>query len=423
MVSEKLKDIPKNSGCYLFKDEKEQIIYVGMSKFLPKRVKSYFQKKHTDKKTETLVENIKDIDFIITTTTEEALLLEEELIRTYKPRFNIKCKDDRRRSMYLYFSNENFPKLNMSREMESEFIPRLEFTNSQLCYEVNDLIHDIFNLRTCSYNLSEENVKNNKFKNCLEYHLNRCNAPCIGLQKNFEYLQEVLLVKLIFEFDYSKIKSFLIKKMNDYSKNLEFEKANSFLHKVSKLEELIEKLKPVRKNHVTKKANKIKGELGLKNLPIIVEAFDNSHHAGDYNVAASVRFVDENPDKSQYRKYNIKTVSGVNDYASFDEVLTRRFSRLIEEKQQLPHLVLIDGGIGQLNVAKKVFENLNLLDKVDLISISKNDRHQSSIIHTIDGRKKLMTESTNFVPLARIQDEVHRFAIKFHREKKSKIKN
>jgi excinuclease ABC subunit C len=303
---------------------------------------------------------------------------------------------------------------------EPDAAQKLEFTSSNLCYEVYELIHDVFSLRTCSYNLTKENIENKKFNSCLEYHLGKCKAPCIGLQTGLEYLQDVFCIKYIFQLDFVRARHTLTSRMMEHSKKMEFEKANILHHRLSNLNELEKKLEPVRVHQTSKHASALKRELNLKNTPLIIEAFDNSHNQGDCNVAASVRFVNQVPDKTQYRKYNIKSFVGVNDYASFDEVLTRRFQRLLDEKKQLPHLVLIDGGIGQLNVAIKVFEQLGLTNRVDLISISKNDKHKSSTIHLTDGATKSIMDSMNYSVLAKIQDEVHRFAIKFHREKYSK---
>ena len=180
------------------------------------------------------------------------------------------------------------------------------------------------------------------------------------------------------------------------------------------------KLDVLRLQKYNKKAFEIKNILGLKNIPQVIEAFDNSHNQGDSNVAASVRFENDKRIKSDYRKYIIKSFDGINDYASFDEVLNRRFKRLIDEKQKLPNLVIIDGGKGQLGVAKRVFDNLNITDKVDLISISKDSNHKSSLIHLTDGSEISIMNNNNFNILAKIQDEVHRFVINFHRDKQSK---
>jgi len=418
MILEKLKDIPKNAGCYLFKDNKDQIIYVGMSKFLPKRVTSYFQKNQTGK-TKALVENISDVEFKIASSEQEAIILEEELIKLYKPKFNIKGKDDKTRKWSLCFTEEEFPKLEIVRDKQDDRVS-LDFTSGMLCREIYDLIHDVFELRSCSYDLTEENIKKEKFKTCLEYHLGRCNAPCIGLQSKLLFTKTVKDVKSILQLDFKSVTTGLKKEMKYYSSNLEFEKAQNVLSKLEILKTIDNKLNVIRLQKYNKKAFDIKNVLGLINIPQIIEAFDNSHNQGDSNVAASVRFKDENPDKSEYRKYIIRSFTGVDDYQSFDEVLNRRFKRLIDEKQKLPDLVIIDGGKGQLGVAKRVFEQLEILNQVDLISISKDSNHKSSIIHKIDGSEFNIYDDKNFTLFGKIQEEVHRFAIKFHREKQSK---
>jgi excinuclease ABC subunit C len=208
--------------------------------------------------------------------------------------------------------------------------------------------------------------------------------------------------------------------MKYFADTMEYEKANDIKVRMEYLKTLETKLETIRIRKSNKKAFELKKLLGLNFIPNIIEAFDNSHNQGDSNVAASVRFVNGIPNKSDYRKYNIKSFTGVDDYASFDEVLTRRFKRLIEEKGQLPNLVLIDGGKGQLNVAKKVFDELGLTDKIDLISVSKDDNHKSSIIHTTNGKTYSILSNTNYSLLGKVQEEVHRFAINFHRKKESK---
>ena len=167
-------------------------------------------------------------------------------------------------------------------------------------------------------------------------------------------------------------------------------------------------------------ADDFKTKYGLKNTPIDIEMYDNSHTAGDCQVSALVRYTNGKKNTSEYRKFNIKTVEGPDDYASFDEVLRRRFTRLIKEKKKLPDMVIIDGGKGQLGVAKRVFNELSILDRVDLVSISKNSSHKSDILHFIDGNTVKFENSKFFNLLATIQDEVHRFVITFHRKKRSK---
>jgi len=418
MILEKLKNIPKNPGCYLFKDDKEQIIYVGMSKFLPKRVSSYFQKNQKGK-TRSLVENISDVEFKITSSEQEAIILEEELIKLYKPKFNIKGKDDKTRSWSICFTNDDFPKLEIVRNKQDDRVS-LDFTSGNLCREIYNLIHDVFPLRSCSYDLNEENIKKEKFKTCLEFHLGRCNAPCVNNIQKVLYNSIVIDVKKVLSLDISSLQRKLKKTMKYYSTNLEFEKAQDLLSKLTNLESIDNKLNVIRLQKYNKKAFDIKNILGLKNQPNIIEAFDNSHNQGSSNVASSVRYENDNPVKSEYRNYIIRSFDGIDDYSSFDEVLQRRFKRMVNEKQKLPDLVIIDGGKGQLNVAKRVFEELNLIDTIDLISISKDSKHKSSTIHLTNGNEVKINTNNNFVLLSKIQEEVHRFVIKFHRKKESK---
>jgi excinuclease ABC subunit C len=419
VITEKLKNIPQFPGCYLFKDDKDQIIYVGMSKFLPKRVTSYFQKNHDNQKTKYLVEQIKDVDFVITSSEQEAILMEEELIKVYKPKFNIKGKDDKTRKWSICITDERFPKLEIVRN-NTDNRDSLDFTSGLLCREVYNLIHDIIDLRSCSYDLTQENIDKGKFKICLEYQMMRCSGPCVNKITEIIYQSKIQLVKKIFELDLKYVENKLKKLVKYHSDKLEFEIAGNLHSKVEMIKELESKVETIRIRKSNKNAFELKKLLNLNNVPLIIEGFDNSHNQGDSNVAASVRFINEIPNKNDYRKYNIKSFQGIDDYASFDEILNRRFGKLIKEKQQLPNLVLIDGGKGQLNVAIKVFERLGILNKVDLISVSKDSNHKSSIIHTIDGKTHSILSNTTFTILGKVQEEVHRFVINFHRQKQSK---
>lgn len=421
ILEQKLTNIPKSSGCYLFKNDKGQIIYVGKSKFLPNRVKSYFRENHDDEKVKVLREKIHDVDFITTVNENEAILLEDDLIKLYRPKFNIKGKDDRSKRWFIALTKGDFPKLEIfPRQIDEDVEVLGEFTNSNTCYEVYELIHNVINLRTCSYNLNKKNIESEKFRPCLDYHIGKCEAPCSNLIDKFQYKNNCDMVKELFSFKFDSIENKLKKLMFSLSKNLEFEKCNKIKMKLEWFSELKNKLEPLRIQRVIEIAKKTKQTLELKNTPLVIEAFDNSHHAGDCQVSCSVRFVNGIPEKSSYRTFNIKSISTPDDYASFDEVLNRRLKRLVDEKQTLPSLILIDGGRGQLNVAIKVLTELNLINIIDLISISKNDNHKSDTIHLTNGKEIRMKHEEFFFYLARIQDEVHRFTINFHRKKKNK---
>ena len=205
MITEKLSNIPQSSGCYLFKNKVGQIIYVGKSKYLPKRVKSYFQKNHKDQKTLSLVNEIVDVEFMTTNDESQALLLEDELIKSHKPKYNIKAKDDRSRRWFITLTDEDFPRLMVCNPSNFTGEVLLESTSSNSCYEIYEMVHDIFNLRSCSYNLTDENIKNEKFKTCLEFHLGRCNAPCVSSILKFSYLKIVNEMKEIFSFDFDNV--------------------------------------------------------------------------------------------------------------------------------------------------------------------------------------------------------------------------
>ena len=420
MLVEKLKNIPKSSGCYLFKDKKGQIIYVGKAKHLPNRVKSYFSNKNHTSKTKLLVENVSDVDFLTTLDENSALVLENDLIKTHNPKFNIKLKDDRSKKWYLTLTNDNFPRLEVKNDTNLDSDPLIEVPSSSLCHEMYDLLHDIFNLRSCSYELTPENIENNKFKVCLESHMGRCDAPCVSNINKFIYREVITELKQVVSFNFDQLRGKLIRKMNAFSKNMEFEKANTIKFRLNALDKYEKCVESARIGGYLVIADEFKTTFGLQNTPIDIEMYDNSHTAGDCQVSALVRYTNGRKNTSEYRKFNIKTVEGPDDYASFDEVLRRRFTRLLKERGKLPDMVIIDGGKGQLGVAKRVFDELSLSNRIDLLSISKNSQHRSDIIHFTDRNSVKFENKKFFNLLATIQDEVHRFVITFHRKKRSK---
>jgi excinuclease ABC subunit C len=420
MLVEKLQNIPKSSGCYLFKDKKGQIIYVGKAKYLPNRVKSYFSNKNHSSKTKLLVENVSDVDFLTTLDENSALVLENDLIKTHNPKFNIKLKDDRSKKWYLTLTDDNFPRLEVKNDTNLVSDPLIEVPSSSLCHEMYDLLHDIFNLRSCSYELTPENIENNKFKVCLESHMGRCDAPCVSNINKFIYREVINELKQVVSFNFDQLRGKLTRKMNAFSKVMEFEKANTIKFRLNALDKYEKCVESARIGGYLVISDEFKTTFGLQNTPIDIEMYDNSHTNGDCQVSALVRYTNGKKNTSEYRKFNIKTVVGPDDYASFDEVLRRRFTRLLKERKKLPDMVIIDGGKGQLGVAKRVFDELSLSNRIDLLSISKNSQHRSDIIHFTDGNSVKFENKKFFNLLATIQDEVHRFVISFHRKKRSK---
>ncbi len=414
--------IPQSPGCYLFKDSKDKIIYVGKSKFLPKRVKSYFQKNHDDIKTQKLVQKINSVEFVICESDAESLIVEENLIKLFQPEYNIKGKDGKTTRQVLIIENENYPRINLARntECKPEQILGL-FTSGRTAREVYDLLHEVFPLRSCSYNLTEENIQNGKFKPCLESQIGNCLSPCVGGIQKVIYLGMINHIKQIFDFNFEGARKAIKKRMNYFSKQLEFEKAHTEKKRLESLFKLAKKLEPLRLNRIKSDLQEIGKSLNLKQAPLIIEAFDNSHTGGSEAVSASVRYVMGIAEKSSYRKYIIKSGSGADDYGSFQEVLQRRFKRLLDEKVQLPNLVIIDGARPQLNTALEVFSQLNLLDKLDVISISKDKNHRSKTIHLVNNIDYDIMDLPQRGILASIGDEVHRFVINFHRQRRDKI--
>lgn len=410
--------IPQTPGCYLFKDGKDQIIYVGKSKYLPKRVTSYFQKNHKDKKTIKLVTEIKNVDFLSTETENEALVLEEDLIKLYKPKFNIKGKDSRTIRSKLILTDGDWKKVELfypHEKVEGSILA--EFTSGKVANEVIQLIYDTFNLRSCSYEMTEENVEKQKFKKCLEWHLGRCSAPCVGLASKIDYMHSIKLIKDIFNF-YSKPSiTFFSRKMKYHSDNLEFEKAQVMKEKIFNIKKIDTLIKPLKTIGLRQRTEELKPLLELKFIPTIIDAFDNSHTSGTDAVCGMVRFNSLQPEKDQWRKFTIKSGAGGDDYGSFQEVLRRRFKRLIEENKQLPNLIIIDGARPQLNVAISVIKEFGLEEKLDFISISKNDKHAAETIHLSSGKD---ISIKGFKELAHILNEVHRFSLDFHRKKRTK---
>ena len=410
--------IPQTPGCYLFKDDKEQIIYVGKSKFLPKRVSSYFQKNHKDIKTVKLVTEIKNVDFISTETENEAFILEEDLIKLYMPKFNIKGKDSRTIRSKLVLSDGDWKKIELFYPQE-EFSGKVlaEFTSGKIANEVLETIDDIFNLRSCSYDLTDENITKGKFKSCLEWHLGRCSAPCIGLGNKIDYLFSIKLIKDIFAFNFKTPVNHFTRRMKYFSDKLEFEKAQVEKEKIFKVKKIEGLIKPLKVVGQRKRTVEIQSLLNLKFTPTVIDAFDNSHTSGTEAVCGMVRFTTLQPDKSEWRKFIIKSGAGGDDYGSFDEVLMRRFKRLVEEKTNLPNLVIIDGARPQLNVAISVLKSLDIYDKLDVIAISKDDKHRANLIHLSNGTDVSIKGYNEF---AHILNEVHRFSLDFHRKRMSK---
>ena len=535
-----VQNLPEGPGIYQYLNSEGTIIYVGKAKNLKRRVSSYFNREHEPGKTRVLVSKIADIRYIIVNSEEDALLLENNLIKKYKPRYNVLLKDDKTYPS-ICVQNEYFPRVFKTRKIirngSSYYGP---YSHLPSMYALLDLIKHLYPLRTCNLNLTPENIRNGKFNVCLEYHIKNCAGPCIGKQNHEEYLKNIEEIKEILKGNTQDLSRKLHKEMQEHADNLRFEEAqktkerylllenyrsksevvSNVLHNIDvfsieedldkssafinylhitngainqaftfeykkKLDETKEELLELGivemrdryKSHSqeiivpfemkmelknvtftvpqrgdkkkllelsilnvkqykadrlkqTEKLNpeqrsvrllkEIQEQLHMEKLPMRIECFDNSNIQGSDAVAGCVVFIKGKPAKKEYRKYTIKTVEGPDDYASMKEVVGRKYKRAIEEKTPLPDLIITDGGKGQMSSVKEVLDALGL--NIPIAGLAKDGKHRTSELlygypPQVIGVKQ---NSSLFQLLTKIQDEVHRYAITFHRDKRSK---
>lgn len=532
-------NLPEKPGIYQYLNSEGTIIYVGKAKNLKKRVYSYFNKNHEPGKTRVLVSKIVDIRYIVVNSEEDALLLENNLIKKYKPRYNVLLKDDKTYPS-ICVQNEYFPRVFKTRKIirnGSSYYGPYSYLPSM--YALLDLIKHLYPIRTCSLNLSPENIKAGKYNVCLEYHIKNCAGPCIELQTHDEYMRNIAEIKEILKGNTSEISKAIFQKMNELATELKFEEAqilkrkydlienyrsksevvSSTLHNVDvfSIEEDGERAAFINYLHITngainqaftfeykkrlgetkeellelgiiemrerykslspeiiipfkiemnlnnvlftipqrgdkkklldlsilnvkqykvdrmKQAEKLNPEqrslklmkeiqllLKLDRPPLHIECFDNSNIQGSDAVAACVVFKRIKPSKKEYRKYIIKTVEGADDYASMKEVVKRRYERLREENASLPDLIITDGGKGQMEAVRKALEEINIM--IPIAGLAKDKKHRTSeFLYGFPVQTIGLKQGTPLFKLfEQIQDEVHRFAITFHRQKRSK---
>ena len=533
MINLKKTDLPNSPGVYKFLNKNLEIIYVGKSKNLKKRVKSYFQKQQNNKISKMVKEIIK-IDFVISDSEHDALLLENNMIKENKPKYNILLRDDKTYP-YIAISKERFPKVYTTRKInlkkEDVFGP---YTNVKSMRGILRLIKNLYKIRNCNYVLSEENIRNKKFKVCLEYHLGNCKGPCEEHQEEDYYKKDIDEIKNILNGRNIQLINSLKSEMNVFSKNLEYEEAQKIKDKVNELEtftsrsivvsfkvnnidvigiiddenyyyvnymkinngmiitsetnkikkkldfdfreleqiiiDLKFKYRSIKndvlsnldlskiisdeiKSYVPKSGDKkklidmslknvlffkknlynekkerktkkvsilvdLKNKLNLKKIPFHIECFDISNIQGENTVASLVMFKDGYPSKKNYRKFKIRTVDKPDDFESMREVVFRRYSRTIKEKTDLPDLIIIDGGKGQLSSTCEVLKKLNIYNKMNVIGIAKK---LEEIYFPNDSIPVLLSKKSSLLKLIQnIRNEAHRFAINYHKDLRSK---
>jgi excinuclease ABC subunit C len=402
---QKAKELPEKPGVYLFKDINKQVIYVGKAFSLKKRVSSYFRGSSDNLKTSNLIEGTKYIDYILAQSEAEALLYEAQLIKKYQPKYNVLLKDDKAYPMIKLTVNEVFPRLLVARKKKDDaalyFGP---YTDAGLLRESLKILRRMFPLRSC---------RKLPQKPCLYFHMGQCLAPCLKNCDTGLYNQAVKDLIMFLEGNHQKLVAKLKKKMYEFSQKKDYESAATLRNQINALS----KISKAQKSQVYENLTEgLKNKLNLKKAPIKIDAFDVSNIFGDSSVGACVRFNNGKPDKKNYRRFRIKSVKGIDDYAMMNEIVSRRY-RNIDNKKDLPDLILIDGGRGQLNAAKKALEILKI--KVNLISIAKENEE----IYFLNRKEPLVLPpyDNSLKYLQRIRDEVHRFAISYHRILRRKL--
>ncbi|MCK8479194.1 excinuclease ABC subunit UvrC [Psychroserpens algicola] len=530
-----IKTLPHQPGVYQYFDEDDNLIYVGKAKDIKKRVSSYFTKTHDNGKTRVLVKKIRHIKHIVVETENDALLLENNLIKQYKPRYNVLLKDDKSYP-WICLKNERFPRVFSTRRVfkdGSEYFG--PYTSMKTVHTLLDLIKGLYQLRTCNFNLSKDKVAAGKYKVCLEYHLGNCKGPCEGLQTEDDYNQNIVAIREILKGNFKDSLSQFKTQMKQLSQEMKFEDAQRIKEKIEVLEnyqakstivnpkisnvdvfsimsdesyayvnflqlsygsiirshtleikkkldetdkELLElsiveirqrfhsnskeiyvpfkvnlgddvkitipklgdkkhildlslrnakyyrmeRFKQVKIIDPDRHANRImaqmKTDLRLPEEPRHIECFDNSNIQGTNPVAACVVFKDGKPSKKDYRHFNIKTVEGPDDFASMEEVVYRRYKRLLDENQPLPQLIIIDGGKGQLSSALKSLDALNLRNTIAIIGIAKR---LEELFYPDDPIPLYLDKKSETLKIIQqLRNEAHRFGIEHHRNRRSK---
>ncbi|MCS7151221.1 MAG: GIY-YIG nuclease family protein [Endomicrobia bacterium] len=443
IFTEQLSVIPKVPGVYLMRDSTGKIVYIGKAKNLASRIRSYFVRNEDYRLVSIMFHDIKAIEYIVCGSEKEALILEQKLIKKLQPKYNIIWKDDKSYLMIEIDLNDPFPRLNFVRY--KEYLQKIvdkknklyfgPYPSSRQIKSVVRWITKFFKIRQCKYN-SELFFKpelKDKFSTCIYYQTKQCIAPCVKPDEvAYEYKQLIKNIILFLQGRNKKLVEELQHQMKEYSGKQEYEKAMTLRDTIKYISNIFSKciIKKINEEDVVEITiakidllKKIQQKFCLRSLPTIIEAVDISTFQGVGSCGSVVRFVNGEPDKNNYRRYKIKQTQEykVDDYKMLQEVVERRYRRLINEKKPLPNLLIVDGGKGQLTTALKVIEEYKLDDKIDLISIAKNEDE----VYTV-GREEPIKLTTDLEDnlLRYIRDEAHRFAIKYNKlllRKKLKI--
>lgn len=536
-VEEQVKSLPLKPGVYRYYDDTGGILYIGKAKSLKKRVSSYFTKNQGDAaRIRIMVSKIRNIEYAVVNSEFEALLLENSLIKKYQPKYNINLKDGKTYP-FITIKKERFPRVfpmrNRVFDGSEYFGPYSSVTRMKI---IMDVLRKLFPIRTCNFNLTDENINSGKFKVCLEYQIGLCKGPCEGLQTEEDYNESIKQIRYILKGHYERVTGYLKDRMEHSIATLQFEQAEEWREKLALLEnftqrstvvnpainnvdvfniytynryafvnylkivrgtiiqthtvefklkldesedELLlyaltdirekfnstsneillplevdmeagdlkfiqpkigdkkkllelskknamayaqQKMKAIEIKNPQKRTmelmERMKNDLELKQYPLHIECFDNSNMQGSYPVSSCVVFKNGKPSKSDYRIFNVKTVDQIDDFATMEEVVYRRYKRLVEEAEPLPQLIVIDGGKGQLGAAVKSLKKVDLMSKIEVIGIAKR---LEEIYKPGDPYPLHVDKSSDSLKvIQQLRNEAHRFAITAHRNRRSK---
>ncbi|TFB08890.1 excinuclease ABC subunit UvrC [Candidatus Atribacteria bacterium MT.SAG.1] len=436
-IKSKVNKLPDTSGVYFFKDKREKVIYVGKANSLKSRVSSYFSNStQQSPKINKMIEEIVNIEYITTSSEIEALILESKMIKNNNPYYNTQLKDDKSYPYIKITLERDFPQILFYRKInrkvkEGKALYFGPFVDTNATRVVIKLLRQVFKIRGCR----KKDLK--KAKICLDYQIGLCSAPCVNMISKIEYRKRIREICLFLSGKQKRLLNNLYREMKEASSNLNYEKAAKVRDRIKSIETilksqeinlfrknnengyLLKKIEEVEKDEI-KKGRKavidLKDKLSLKKLPEIIEAFDISNIQGKLAVGSLVVFEEGRPKKKDYRRFRVKRVKGIDDYAMLQEITERRYKRLLSEGKKLPDLVLVDGGKGQLSEVKKILNNLNL--ELPIISIAKKEEE----IFKPEVHKPIILPSNSeaLFLLQRIRDEAHRFAVTYHRSIRSK---
>ncbi|TWT67773.1 excinuclease ABC subunit UvrC [Crateriforma conspicua] len=422
----KVKTFPTSPGVYLMKDVAGVVIYVGKAKNLRSRAGSYFLKAAAeDMRTADWIGEIADIDFLETDSEVDALLTESRLIKDIQPRHNKDLKDDKTFPYLMITTREEFPRVEVTREPKQKGVKLYgPFTSAGALRGAIQVMQRIFKFRTCSLDISESDERWNWFRPCLLASIQQCTAPCNFRISKEDYRRDIRRLQTFLEGGRTKLLKEMTQEMQSASKNLDFERAAVLRDEIRMLERLDERGEL--DTHAQPEVFYIdpkKGLAGLRKVlhlsetPRVIEGVDIAHLGGGQTVASLVQFIDGLPFKPGYRRFRIKDVSGIDDFRSIYEVVSRRFRKLSNDGETFPDILLIDGGKGQLNSAMAAFRDQEITPPT-VISLAKRDEE---IFRPGESEPIRLSKSAFALRLLQyVRDESHRFAQHYHHILRSK---